>query len=179
MQANRMVRLALLVAGAAALHAVEGAMPNPLIVTLGPGGKLGLANVVTVAVVMRYGLRDALVVAVLRALLGSLLGGTFLTMGFFLSLSGAVVSAAGMGLAYLIFGSRLSAVGLSLLGALLHNLAQLTVASLLARHFGLFVHLPYLMLMAIPTGYFVGVIGALLGRYLAQSNMRKGGPREV
>lgn len=173
-----MVRLALLVAGAAALHTAEGWLPNPLMVSLGPGAKLGLANVVTVAVVMHYGLRDALLVAVLRALLGSLLGGTFLTLGFFLSLSGAVVSAAGMGLAYLMLSNRLSAVGLSLLGALLHNLAQLTVASLLARHFGLFVHLPYLMVMAIPTGYFVGVMGALLGRYLTQSNMRKGGPRE-
>ena len=174
-----MVRLAMLVAGAAALHALEGLIPNPFMVSLGPGAKLGLANVVTVAVVMRYGLRDAMVVAVLRALLGSLMGGAFLTLGFFLSLSGAVVSAAGMGLAFLALGKGLSAVGLSLLGALLHNLTQLTVASLLARHFGLFVHLPYLMLMAIPTGYFVGVTGALLRRYLAPSNMRKGGPREV
>ncbi|MBT9176210.1 MAG: hypothetical protein DDT20_00523 [Firmicutes bacterium] len=179
MKTNRRVRLALLVAGAAALHAVEGWIPNPLTVSLGPGAKLGLANVVTVAVVMRFGWRDAVVVAVLRALLGSLIGGSFLTLGFFLSLSGAVTSAAGMGLARLVFGNRLSAVGLSLLGALLHNLAQLTVASLLARHFGLFVHLPYLMLMAIPTGYLVGTAGALLCRYLVPSNMRKGGLNEV
>jgi len=41
------------------------------------------------------------------------------------------------------------------------------------------VHLPYLLLIAIPTGYFVGVIGALLRHHLAPSNMRKGGPREV
>jgi len=179
MQTGRMVRLAMLVAGAAALHALEGLIPNPLTVSLGPGAKLGLANVVSVAVVMHYGLRDAMAVAVLRALLGSLIGGTFLTLGFFLSLSGAVVSAAGMGLAFLALGNRLSAVGLSLLGALLHNLAQLTVASLLARHFGLFVHLPYLLLIAIPTGYFVGVIGALLRHHLVPSNIRKGGPREV
>ena len=174
-----MVRLAMLVAGAAALHALEGLIPNPLTVSIGPGAKLGLANVVTVAVVMRYGLRDAIVVAVLRAFLGSLIGGTFLTLGFFLSFSGAVVSAAGMGLAFLALGNRLSAVGLSLLGALLHNLAQLTMASLLARHFGLFVHLPYLLLLAIPTGYFIGVIGELLRRYLAPSNVRKDGPGEV
>ncbi len=174
-----MVRLALLVAGAAALHAVEGWIPNPLTVSLGPGAKLGLANVVTVAVVMRFGLRDAVVVAVLRALLGSLIGGSFLTLGFFLSLSGAVISAAGMGLARLVLGNRLSAVGLSLLGALLHNITQLTVASLLAQHFGLFVHLPYLVLMAIPTGYLVGIAGAFLSRYLVPSNMRKGGLHEV
>ncbi len=170
MKTGRMVHLALLVSGAAALHAVEGWIPNPLIVSLGPGAKLGLANVVTVAVVMRFGWRDALAVAVLRAVLGSLVGGSFLTLGFFLSLSGAVTSAIGMGLARLVLGNRLSAIGLSLLGAMLHNLAQLTMASLAARHFGLFVHLPYLMLMAIPTGYLVGITGAVLYRYLAPSN---------
>jgi len=174
-----MVRLALLVAGAAALHAVESWVPNPLNVSLGPGAKLGLANVVTVAVVMRYGWRDAVVVALLRALLGSLVGGTFLTLGFFLSFSGAVTSAAVMGLAHRLAGDRISAVGFSLLGAVVHNLAQLTVASLLARHFGLFVHLPYLLLMAIPTGYVVGTVGALLYRYLPRHDMTRGGMSEI
>lgn len=176
---QRMVRISLLVAGAAALHVVETWVPNPFTVMLGPGAKLGFANIVTLAVVLAYGWKDAIAVAALRAVLGSLLGGTFLTFGFFMSFSGAVMSAVLMGLLHLALGERLSAIGLSLLGAVTHNVTQLVVASLWAAHFGLFVQLPYLLLFAVPTGYFVGIIGSLLYRYMPKEYIRKGGPREI
>lgn len=176
---QRMVRLSLFVAGAAALHVMETWIPNPFTVVLGPGAKLGIANIVTLAVVLAYGWRDALAVAGLRALLGSLLGGTFLTFGFFMSFSGAVMSSLLMGMVRLALGEKLSAIGLSVLGAVTHNVTQLIVASLWAAHFGLMVQLPYLLLFAIPTGYFVGIVGSLLYRYMPKEYIRKGGPREI
>jgi heptaprenyl diphosphate synthase len=163
MKTGKMVQLALLISGAAVLHVVESWIPMPLPV---PGAKLGLANVVTLAVVLRFGLREAIIVSAMRSFLGALLGGTFLTVGFFLSFSGAVVSALTMGALYRALGSRIGATGLSLLGAVTHNVTQLLVASLLVAHFGLFVHLPVLLFFALPTGYFVGALGSLLYRHM-------------
>lgn len=160
---QRMVLLAMLVAGAAVLHIVESWMPVPLPV---PGAKLGLANVVTLAVVMHFGMREALAVSAMRAILGSLLGGTFMTLGFFLSMSGGLASALVMGLLRRAAGERISATGLSLAGAVTHNVTQLLVAVLLVSHAGLFVYLPFLLFVAIPTGYFVGLVGNLLYKHM-------------
>lgn len=57
-----------------------------------PGVKLGLANMVTVLAIYLYGLRDGLTVALMRVLLGSLIGGVFLAPGFLPGLAGAVSS---------------------------------------------------------------------------------------
>ncbi|MBS3872982.1 MAG: Gx transporter family protein [Firmicutes bacterium] len=174
-----LVRNSLLVAGAAALHVVEAALPNPFYLLLGPGAKLGLANIVTLAVVLAYGTKQATIIAALRALLGGLLGGTFLTFGFFLSFAGAVTSALAMGYVRRLGGARVSAIGLSMLGAVTHNVTQLLVAALLVNHFGLMVHLPYLLFFAVPTGYFVGLVGAMLYRYLPKEVLRNGAFRKI
>ena len=160
---QRLVLLAMLVAGAAVLHIVESWLPVPLPV---PGAKLGLANVVTLAVVLHFGLKEALVVSAMRALLGSLLGGTFLTLGFFLSLSGGLASALAMGVLRRTMGDKVGATGLSLVGAVTHNVTQLMVAVVLVSHIGLFVYLPFLLFVAVPTGYFVGLVGNLLYKHM-------------
>ncbi len=136
-------------------------MPLPV-----PGAKLGLANVVTLAVVLHFGMREALALSAMRAILGSLLGGTFMTLSFFLSLSGGLTSALAMGLLRRVAGDRLSATGLSLAGAVTHNVTQLLVAVLLVSHAGLFVYLPFLLFVAVPTGYFVGLVGNLLYKHM-------------
>lgn len=157
---RKMVLLALLVAGAAVLHVVESWIPVPLPV---PGAKLGLANIVTLAVIMEYGTREGLVIAFLRTVLGSLLGGTFLSLGFFLALSGGLMSAVVMGvLSRRLSGQGISTTGLSLAGAVTHNVTQLSVAMVLVSHAGLFMYLPFLLFVAIPTGYFVGLVANML-----------------
>jgi heptaprenyl diphosphate synthase len=69
------------------LSVLEAAIPSPL-----PGVKPGLANIVTLIVLARYGWRAAAWVSLLRVVAGSLLFGNFLAPGFFLSLSGALCS---------------------------------------------------------------------------------------
>lgn len=176
---QKMVRLSLLVSGAAVLHVVESWLPNPFLLVLGPGAKLGLANVVTLAVVLAYGWKEALIVAVLRSFLGSLVAGTFLSFGFYMSLSGAITSALAMGLLRLLLKNRVSTIGLSIVGAVTHIVTQLTVAALAVSHFGLFIQLPWMLLFSIPTGYFVGLVGGLLYKTMPKDKLRKGGPHEV
>jgi heptaprenyl diphosphate synthase len=87
-------RIAWLATAAVALSLVDAAIPSPL-----PGVKPGLANIVTLVVLTRYGWATAVWVSALRVLAGSLLLGYFLAPGFFLSLSGTVCSLATLGLA--------------------------------------------------------------------------------
>jgi len=168
---QKTVYLAVLLSMAIILHIFESYLPNPF---LFPGAKLGLANIITLVTIVLFGVKSGLCLAVLRSLVGSLLGGTFLTFGFFLSFAGAVMSGLIMALLYTVGRQRFSLVGLSVAGAIFHNLAQLTVASIWANHFGLFLYLPYLLFFAIPTGYFNALVARLIVRQLAPRLGRDG-----
>lgn len=155
MQSNirRMVLLALFVAIASVLHVVEGWLPLPLPV---PGIKLGLANIVSLVVIAIYGWRDAFFVATLRVLIGTLFGGAFLGPAFAMSLSGALISTAAMAFAYRFWQPPFSIAGVSIIGAVVHNLAQIVVAALVVASSSLLWYLPYLVLFAVPTGLATG-----------------------
>ncbi len=164
----RLVYLALLVAFALVLHLVERALPAPFLL---PGAKLGLANIITLLALIIFGFRDGLMVALLRTFLGALLAGTIFGFPFYLSVSGAVVSTFVMQFGIFMRNKGLiSIVGISLLGAASHNVAQLTVASFLIDQIGIFfVYLPGLLAFAIPTGLFTGIAVVFLENKLRNS----------
>ena len=84
---DRIKILSLIVALGVVLHRLEILIPLP-----SSWIKLGLANVMTLVTLIFFGLRDAVMVTLLRIMLGSIVGGTFLSPTFFLSLSGGVTS---------------------------------------------------------------------------------------
>jgi heptaprenyl diphosphate synthase len=151
---RRLVYLSLLLAMATSLHVLEGLFPIPLPF---PGVKLGLANIVTLLVLYLYDLRAAMTVAMARVLLGSLLGGTFFAPAFFLGLTGAVISTLIMAL-LVKKTTCFSPFGISLSGAVGHNLGQLVMASFLLQNQAIFFYLPILLLGAIPTGLVTGYL---------------------
>ncbi len=154
---RRLIILGLFVAIAGVLHAVEAWLPLPVPV---PGVKLGLANIVSLVVIELYGWREALAVAAARVVLGSLLGGAFLGPAFALAFSGATASTLAMAYAHFRWRPALSLVGVSVLGAAVHNLAQIGVAALLVASAATFWYLPYLVLFALPTGLATGFTAA-------------------
>ncbi len=150
--------IAWLTALAITIHIAESALPSPL-----PGIKPGLANVITVAVLLRYGWRMAAWVSLLRVLVGSLLLGTFLSPTFILSLAGAVCSLVTLGAAYAISnrlpGRGLGTLGYSVLAAMAHMAGQFWSAYLLfIPHPGLLHLLPVLMTAAVMFGLVSGMI---------------------
>lgn len=151
---RRVVFLALLVAMGTAMHVVEAMLSIPLPV---PGVKLGLANIVTMLAVYLYGFRDGLTVALMRVVLGSLIGGMFLSPGFLLGLTGAVGSTLVMAL-LLKHTSCFSMIGISMAGAVGHNVGQLLAACLLLQSGAILYYLPVLLLVGIPTGIFTGFL---------------------
>ena len=159
MSAKRLTHLALYTAMAMALTALESLIPLPAPV---PGVKLGLSNVVILTALLFRGWRDAGIILALRILLGSFLIGSFSTLLF---------SAAGGILAYLAMTATLPFLpkdkiwAVSIFGALAHNTGQLSMAALTFQTFVVFHFFPYLILSAILTGLFTGLVARLLLRY--------------
>ncbi|MBP2639731.1 MAG: Heptaprenyl diphosphate synthase component [Firmicutes bacterium] len=159
MDIRRMMILSLFVAIASILHIVESWFPLPFPI---PGVKLGLANVVSILAIAFYGWREALLVALLRVMIGSLFGGTVLGPSFAMSMGGALISTAVMAYIYQYHRSIFSIVGISIIGAVFHNSAQIIIAALLVVSTGLLWYLPYLILFAVLTGAGTGFTAAYL-----------------
>ena len=149
-----LTRVAIMVALATALHVVEALIPVPYIV---PGAKLGLANIVALYAVMTMGLGQSMAISFLRTLLGSLLSGTFLNVGYYKHFRALLSTLVMYGLRKVSQG-KFSIVGISVAGSITHNVAQLLVASLILRQIGIMFYLPYLLFFALPTGIFVGIV---------------------
>jgi heptaprenyl diphosphate synthase len=149
----------------AVLHVVEGLIPVPVVV---PGAKLGLANAATLVALDLVGPAAALAVAVVRPFLGALAGGGLLSVGFVLSLAGAVVSGLVMvGLRAAVPSAGpgsggLSLTGVSLAGGVAHNLGQLGAASAYVGPAAAVAYLGPLILAGLASGYVVGRLAGVL-----------------
>jgi len=159
MQSQDKYRIALLSAFAIGIHGLESLFPTPV-----PWMKLGLSNIITVIALMLYGFRTAMFVTLVRVLLSSLLTGTFPGPAFILSLGGGVSSTLAMGLAIAVNRRLFTAVGLSIIGAFFHNLAQLVIAYLLfiQRLEAFLLIVPVITLIGTLTGTLNGLVAAML-----------------
>ena len=147
-------RIAWLTALAVAIHLIEAALPSPL-----PGVKPGLANVITVVVLMRFGWRTAAWVSLLRVLVSGLLLGTFLSPTFALSLGGALCSVTILWLALQLGRGSFGPVGYSVLAAMAHMTGQFGIAyTLFIPHPGLLHLLPVLLTLALLFGITSGIL---------------------
>ena len=90
---KHLVMLAMFTTMALTIFVVEAQIPIPVPIY---GVKLGLANVITLIVLVVYRPRDAFAVLVMRILLGSLFTGTLVSMIY--SLSGGILCFLGMAL---------------------------------------------------------------------------------
>jgi heptaprenyl diphosphate synthase len=151
-------RVARYSAAAIALTIAEAAIPTPL-----PGVKPGLANIIVLVVMARHGWREAAWVSLLRVLAGSLLVGQFLAPGFFLGLTGALVSLAVLAVANRLPKRWFGPVTQSILAAFGHIGGQILLARLwLVPHNGVFYLVPVFALFALIFGVVNGLIAARL-----------------
>ena len=165
MQLQDKYRIALLSAYALALHGFESLLPTPI-----PWLRFGLANIITLTTLFLYGVRAAIMVTLIRVILSSLFAGTFLGPAFILSLGGGITSTLAMGFVLSITPRLFSAIGLSLIGALFHNIAQLFLA------YFLFIQRVEAILLISPLIIFIGTVtGAVNGVVsdLLISNLKK------
>jgi len=151
-------RVARYAAAAIALTVAEAAIPTPL-----PGIKPGLGNIVVLVVLARHGWREAAWVSLLRVVAASLLVGQFLAPGFFLSLTGAIMSLAALALVRRLPGRWFGPVSQSVAAAFAHIGGQVLLArAWLVPHNGVFYLVPVFALFALVFGIVNGLVAARL-----------------
>lgn len=159
MQSQDKYRIALLSAYAIAIHSFESLLPTPI-----PWLRLGIANIITLATLVLYGFRSAMMVTLIRVILSSIFIGTFLGPGFIMSFGGGVTSTLAMGIVFTLLPRLFGPIGLSLIGALFHNIAQLFLAYILfvQKIEPILIVSPVLILLGTITGVVNGFIAGML-----------------
>lgn len=127
-----------------------------------PGGKLGLANVVTIVNIFMFGGANATAISGIRAFLGALLSGTAMAIPY--SIAGAVASVVAMWMVKRFFYPRVSMVGMSVVGAVFHNAAQLVVASFFYGSVYVYSYFSGLLMLALISGTVTGYAASVFAK---------------
>ena len=146
-----------LIALALVFSYVEHLIPIPTPV---PGIKIGLANLVSLTGLFFLNPVQVFVILVARIILAGLMFGNLSTIIY--SLAGGVVSFIVM---YMFKRLKLfSALGISMLGGVFHNLAQLCVACIILNSTSLLMYLPVLIIAGTVSGILIGTVTELVSK---------------
>ena len=152
MKVQKIALIGVLTAATVVIGIIESFIPSIGI----PGVKLGLANIMILVTLYELGILEAVFVNLTRVLLVSLIRGTFLSMGFLMSLTGAFLSLGIMIVFYLLI-KKFSLVGVSVVGALFHVFGQILIAMIYLETAYIVLYLPVIAISAIITGVLVGL----------------------
>lgn len=148
---KRIASIGILTGIALTIFVLESQIP-PLVAI--PGIKLGLANIISMFALVIMGRRDAFIILILRVVLGSVFSGQAMTLAY--SLTGGILCLLTEML--LIKHISLNSIwAVSVIGAVVHNTAQIAVAALITMTPQTFFYLPYLIIAGIITGAFTGL----------------------
>ncbi len=130
----------------------------PPIWTAVPGIKVGLPNLMIILVLYRFGFKQAAIVSGIRLIIVSMLFGNVMTLAY--STAGAVLSLLLMG--FLKKTDKFSTVGVSIVGAVSHNLGQIIVAIFLFDTVQIGYYMVVLAITGTIAGIFIGIGSNLL-----------------
>lgn len=162
MKTKELTEGALLLSLAFVLSYLEAQIPFGIAV---PGVKLGLANIVTMFVLYRYSAGRAYGFMVFRVILTGIVFSGIHMMLF--SFAGGSLCILAMWLA----GKTklFSVMGISMIGAVFHNVGQILVTCVLMENTNIFYYLPVLCLSGLISGFFIGYVSGLFIQKLNQS----------
>lgn len=147
--------LGLFTAVALVLSFLETLIPNMVPI---PGFKIGLANFAVLLALYLFGFKEAVIVDLARIILVALLFGSLFS--FFYALSGAVCAL----IIELIIKKtdKFSPIGVSVFGAVFHNIGQFIVAVILIKSLGILYYLPFTLLFCVLSGALNGYLVLIL-----------------
>lgn len=122
-----------------------------------PGVKLGLANLVVVVALYTMKPGEAFFIAVVRIFLAGLTFGNVYSLAY--SLCGGILSFAVMAL---VRKTKLSIIGVSMLGGICHNIGQIVVAAIVMETARIAYYLPVLLAAGLATGLLLGIVSKLI-----------------
>ena len=159
MNTRKIALLGILTTATIIIAVIESFIPSIGI----PGVKLGLANIMILIILYELGILDAILVNLSRVLLVGIIRGTIFTMGFLMSLTGAVMSL-GIMIFFYVIVKKFSIIGVSVIGSLFHVTGQILIAWLFLETAYILYYLPIIALSAIVTGVLVGIVAKLIIR---------------
>lgn len=166
-ETKKLTFLGLMVGYSLILYIIEGFIPNPMIAIF-PGAKLGLSNIITLVALMTLGFKDTFIILTVRIILSSIFTGPMSYLMF--SIGGGYLSL----LVMYIFSKikDFSVIGISIGGAVGHNVGQLIVASIIVKNIAMTTYLPFMLITSLITGIFVGIVSKLTIPYV-KSRIKK------
>ena len=150
---RRCAHFALFAVFAIGIHAVESLVTLPV-----PWIRPGLTHIVTLVMLPFYGMKFILGVFLVRVFVGSALVGKLFSPGFLLALGGGTAATISMIVAWRFGKTRLSFLGISLIGAWVHNLVQVILAAFIIQHLSVLVLLPFFLFLSLFTGTINGLL---------------------
>lgn len=124
--------------------------------------KIGLANIIPLLLISGKHYREAVIVVIAKILIGGFFAGTLFSPTTLLSLSGSVAALIIM-LILSLSPFRFSIIGISIGGAVAHNIGQLFIVRiLLIKENEIFYLTPLLITLGMITGAIIGYIAYLL-----------------
>lgn len=159
-----MTVLSLYTAAALILFVVESVIPMPVPL---PFVKLGLANIITLIVLVCYSPKDAFLVLMLRIFLASVFYGQIVYLVY--SMAGGILCfLADVVINRLLKGKYIYIT--AVFGALFHNVGQMLAAFFFLGK-GVLPYFPYMVLCGIITGLFTGILANILVLRLKRLNL--------
>ena len=152
---REIARLGVFIALALILSYLENLVPIHFVV---PGVKLGLANLVTIIALFQFRIGDTVMISVGRIVLSSVLFGNLAVMLY--SLAGAFCSIVVM--MVMKKCKIFSVTGVSVGGAVSHNLGQIIVAVIVMENIRIFYYLTVLVLTGTLAGTAIGFLAVFL-----------------
>lgn len=147
---RKMVLLSLFTTVALTIFVIEANLPS---FTAIPGVKLGLANCVTLLVLLFWSWKEAGMVLIMRIVLGCMFTGQ--AVMFLYSLAGGICCLIAMQLVKPILKDTMCWL-ISVVGAVFHNIGQIAAACFLVKSMSVVAYLPILLISGILTGMFTG-----------------------
>lgn len=164
MSVKKMTVLSLYTAAALILFVVESVIPMPVPL---PFVKLGLANIITLIVLVCYSPKDAFLVLMLRIFLASVFYGQIVYLVY--SMAGGILCfLADVVINRLLKGKYIYIT--AVFGALFHNVGQMLAAYFFLGK-GVLPYFPYMVLCGIITGLFTGILANILVLRLKRLNL--------
>ena len=157
---KKMAMLALMTTIALIIFVIESAIP-PLVPI--PGIKLGLANIVTLILIMNKMPKEAGIILLMRIILASIFAGQI--MSFLFSFLGGFFCLAAMICVHKFTGNQYIWFT-SIVGAIAHNIGQLVAAIITLRSLYVLYYAPFLLVSGIITGLFTGLCAWFFHKYI-------------
>lgn len=152
---KRFTYLAILSALAIVLSLLESIYIGPIFLTL----RIGLANIVALIAIKILGIKETIIINIMRVVISTLLRGLIFGSTFWISLGGVTLSTI---LLILLDKLDMSLMFTSIISSIGHSTGQIIVVCLFYNQPAVVRMLPFLLIGSIPMGLLTGTVAKLV-----------------